>query len=262
MSSSYRETSETSSCSSDTDSSVSSDEVDQHDENLRLEGLTLRNYNIITEIGRGGYAIVWLAYNVQNGKFSAIKIQNHMDYKDGLDELKILKQLPHNLNYFNNLLDYFIEKRKVDKKTRKYLCMVFELCTSNLDTIIRKGEFKEGLQTFKIVRKLDPLFPIFVLLGEARAYLTLGKFEKAFKLSEEALDRNPRSARAMLSYISASWKLGNKEDAKWKMEEFLLTDERFNLDQIDFDVLINSFPWHQSYKELVKSVHFEIMQDQ
>ena len=137
------ETSDTSSSSSD--SSVSSDEIDQHDENLRLEGLTLRNYNIITEIGRGGYAIVWLAYNIQNGKFSAIKIQNHMDYKDGLDELKILKKLPHNLNYFNNLLDYFIEKRKVGKKTRKYLCMVFELCTSNLDTIIRKGDYKEGL---------------------------------------------------------------------------------------------------------------------
>jgi tetratricopeptide (TPR) repeat protein len=128
--------------------------------------------------------------------------------------------------------------------------------------LVNYGEFKEGLQTFKIVRKLDPLFPIFVLLGEARAYLTLGKFEQAFKLSEEALDRNPRSARAMLSYISASWKLGNKEDAKWKMEEFLLTDERSNSDRIDFDVLIDSFPWHQSYKELVKSVHFEIMQDQ
>ena len=137
------ETSDTSSSSSD--SSVSSDEIDQHDENLRLEGLTLRSYNIITEIGRGGYAIVWLAYNIQNGKFSAIKIQNHMDYKDGLDELKILKKLPHNLNYFNNLLNYFIEKRKVGKKTRKYLCMVFELCTSNLDTIIRKGDYKEGL---------------------------------------------------------------------------------------------------------------------
>lgn len=162
MSSDYRETNETSSSSSDTDSSVSSDEIDQHDENLRLEGLSLRNYNIITEIGRGGYAIVWLAYNIQNGKFSAIKIQNHMDYKDGLDELKILKQLPHNLNYFNNLLDYFIEKRKVGKKTRKYLCMVFELCTSNLDTIIRKGDFKEGLpldmikkSTYNVLKGLD-----------------------------------------------------------------------------------------------------------
>ena len=164
MSSSYRETSEsseTSSSSSESESSVSSDEIDQHDENLQLEGLTLRNYNIITEIGRGGYAIVWLAYNIQNGKYSAIKIQNHMDYRDGLDELKILKQLPHHLNYFNNLIDHFVEK-VVNKKTRKYLCMVFELCTSNLDTIIRKGDYKEGLplemikkSTFNVLKGLD-----------------------------------------------------------------------------------------------------------
>mgnify|MGYP003312092202 CR=1 FL=1 len=48
---------------------------------------------------------------------------------------------------------------------------------------------------FQKVRKIDPLFPIFVLQGEARAYLAFAEFEKAFNLSEEALVRNPRSTR-------------------------------------------------------------------
>ena len=32
------------------------------------------------------------------------------------------------------------------------------------------GAFKEGIQDFQIVRRIDALFPIFVLQGEAGAY--------------------------------------------------------------------------------------------
>ena len=138
--------SETSDSSERSDeSSISSDELDPHDDNLDLEGGVLRKYNIITEIGRGGYAIVWLAYNMEKDNFCAIKVQHYNDYKEGLDELKILKKLPSNLPYFNNLIDYFVEKIIKGKTTRRFLCMVFELCTANLDTIIRKGEYKKGL---------------------------------------------------------------------------------------------------------------------
>ena len=126
---------------------------------------------------------------------------------------------------------------------------------------INDGFFKDGLTTYQKVRKIDPLFPIFVLQGEARAYLALDEFEKAFNLSEEALVRNPRSRSAMLSYIVSAWKFGKKEDAKWQMEELILNSNNLFLNKIDFVNMINNYPWHQVNKDLVISVYDEIIED-
>ena len=126
---------------------------------------------------------------------------------------------------------------------------------------INDGFFKDGLTTYQKVRKIDPLFPIFVLQGEARAYLALDEFEKAFNLSEEALVRNPRSRSAMLSYIVSAWKFGKKEDAKWQMEELILNSNNLFLNKIDFVTMINNYPWHQVNKDLVISVYDEIIED-
>jgi len=126
---------------------------------------------------------------------------------------------------------------------------------------INDGFFKDGLTTYQKVRKIDPLFPIFVLQGEARAYLALDEFEKAFNLSEEALVRNPRSRSAMLSYIVSAWKFGKKEDAKWQMEELILNSNNLFLNKNDFATRINNYPWHQVNKDLVISVYDEIIED-
>ena len=126
---------------------------------------------------------------------------------------------------------------------------------------INDGFFKDGLTTYQKVRKIDPLFPIFVLQGEARAYLALDEFEKALNLSEEALVRNPRSSSAMLNYIVSSWKLGKKEDAKWQMEELILNSNNLFLNKNDFATRINNYPWHQVNKDLVISVYDEIIED-
>ena len=126
---------------------------------------------------------------------------------------------------------------------------------------INDGFFKDGLTTYQKVRKIDPLFPIFVLQGEARAYLALDEFEKAINLSDEALIRNPRSSSAMLNYIVSSWKLGKKEDAKWQMEELILNSNNLFLNKNDFTTRINNYPWHQVNKDLVISVYDEIIED-
>ena len=103
---------------------------------------------------------------------------------------------------------------------------------------INDGFFKDGLTTYQKVRKIDPLFPIFVLQGEARAYLALDEFIKALNLSVEALVRNPRSSSAMLNYIVSSWKLGKKEDAKWQMEELILNSNNLFLNKNDFGAFL------------------------
>ena len=126
---------------------------------------------------------------------------------------------------------------------------------------INDGFFEDGLTTFQKVRKIDPLFPIFVLQGEARAHLALAEFEKAFNISEEALIRNPRSSSAMLNYIVSAWKLGKKEDAKWQMEELRLNNNNLFLDKNDFVTTINSYPWHPVNKDLIISVYDEIIKD-
>jgi serine/threonine protein kinase len=133
--------------------SVSSDENFDHCDNLELTGGVLRNYNIICELGRGAFSIVWLAYSISNNKFFALKVQNPKEYKDGISEIKFVEKLPKNPLVFNNILEYFVEERK----KQKYLCSVWELHYGNIDEIIRKSNISNGmniLQVKKIMKQL------------------------------------------------------------------------------------------------------------
>jgi serine/threonine-protein kinase SRPK3 len=134
---------ENSSNHEDTDNSInttsnSSDYDEDDDTNLELLGKTLRHYNVIYELGKGGYSRVWLVYNKLDKKFYALKVQDPNNYDDGLKEIYFVKKLPKEPKVFNNLIEYFIEIH-IDKK---YLCSVWNLHVSNLDTIIRKAEYK------------------------------------------------------------------------------------------------------------------------
>ena len=125
---------------SESDVSSSSDENSDQSENLRLEGEVLKNYNIISELGSGSYSIVWLAYDINNKKFCAIKVQNPDDYDDGKSELKILKSLPEHENLLK-VYDSFIN----EKDNKKFLCFVFDLYCGNIDSFVRKGKYNNGL---------------------------------------------------------------------------------------------------------------------
>lgn len=127
------------------------DEID-HDDNLELEGKTLLHYNILTELGRGAYSIVWLGFNIENNKFYAIKVQNPNEYKLGISENKFMKTLPNN-GLFNNVYEDFI-KIENDKK---FLCTSYPLHSGNLDGFIRKGEFKEGFSYIKCLKMIHQL---------------------------------------------------------------------------------------------------------
>jgi serine/threonine protein kinase len=129
--------------SSENNSSEYSD-YDDYKENYNLEGELLNKYNIICEIGRGAFSIVWLGYNISNEKFYAIKVQNYTDYDDGIDEVEALKKIKHNSGYLNTMVEYFIEKRIMDKKTRRSVCSVYELCCGNIDKLARKGNYQNG----------------------------------------------------------------------------------------------------------------------
>ena len=66
------------------------------------------------------------------------------DYVEGKDEVKVLKGIPKDSKYINRLKDYFVESRFVGDKVRKFICSVYELCCGNLDSLARKGKYKNG----------------------------------------------------------------------------------------------------------------------
>ena len=69
--------------------------------------VSAESYYIITELGRGSYSIVWLAYHKISNKFYAVKVHDLDEYKSGLDEINFVKLLPKNPPIFNNLIEYF-----------------------------------------------------------------------------------------------------------------------------------------------------------
>ena len=126
----------------DSDSiSVSSDENPDQSTNVDFTGKVLNTYNVISELGRGSYSIVWLTYNISDSKFYALKVQNPADFKDGISEMRILKGLPNNENILQ-LKEYFIKRIG----SKKFLCSSYDLCCGNLDTFIRKGDYSNGIE--------------------------------------------------------------------------------------------------------------------
>ena len=105
------------------------------------------------------YSIVWLAYCIDNKKYYAIKVQHPNEYKEGLNENAFVKSLP-NINVFNTIVHDFKEIRN----DQKYLCTVYTLHCSNLDCILRKGKYSNGLP-FDIAKKM------FIEVLEACNYL-------------------------------------------------------------------------------------------
>ena len=92
------------------------------------------------ELGKGTYSIVWLAYNIENNIYYAIKVQNPNEYKPGIDENMFMKKLPLDYN-FNNLLDSFT----IIENNKKFLCSVYNLHSCNIDCLIRKGKYNNGI---------------------------------------------------------------------------------------------------------------------
>jgi serine/threonine protein kinase len=134
---------------SSNDNSLSDDDIIEQSNNLILQGCILNKYNILVELGRGTYSVVWLAYDIENLQYYAIKVQNPNEYKDGINENLFMKKIPDSSKYLNKIINDFVEIRD----GLNFLCTVYELHCSNLDHIIRKGDYNDGLP-FNTVKKI------------------------------------------------------------------------------------------------------------
>ena len=123
---------------------ISSESISTTEKQIYLSGEIIKNYNIIYEIGSGAFSTVWLAFDINDNNYYAIKVQNSEDYEDGKDEIQILKKIGDSNEYINSLKSYFIESLFVESSIEKFPCSVFELCAGNLYTLGKKGKYKNG----------------------------------------------------------------------------------------------------------------------
>jgi serine/threonine-protein kinase SRPK3 len=207
-------------------SSSSDDNIDQPD-NLNLQGCKLRHYNIIYKIGSGSYSIVWLVYNIIDKKFYALKVQNPQEYKEGIQEINFVQRLPKTPKVFNNLIEYFIE----NKNNNKYLCSVWALHCCNLDNIIRKSKFTNGLP-FNLVNKImNQLIEALKIL-----HLKFKVFHGDIKTDNILIKGiNEKNKMIIDKYI----KLYNNNNHK-EITELILKDvENISINEIDDKYIIN-----------------------
>ena len=137
-------TSQSSSIKSNTSSSAKSQSEHINSSNVDLTGDIINQYNVIVELGRGSYSIVWLVYCIRDNKFYALKVQNPEDYSEGLDEVNIMKKISNKDIYLNYLIQTFIETRFNANEEIKLVCSVYNICAGNLDGFARKGGYKKG----------------------------------------------------------------------------------------------------------------------
>jgi serine/threonine-protein kinase SRPK3 len=140
---------------SDIDSDIDSDnysdnysdidsEEDYYKTNIDLHNDIIDKYNVISRLGSGTFSNVWLVYNINDGKYYALKVQNYDDYEAGLDEVNFLKKLKHH-KHINNLIDYFIEKRFINENIEKFICSVYDICCLNVHDLLNMDKYKNGL---------------------------------------------------------------------------------------------------------------------
>ncbi len=135
--------------------SYSSDDHDYRKNGDRFFGEVLeKKYLILKKIGYGAFSSVWLSYHIYDKKFYALKIQNAEDYEEGKEEVKFLKKVgSYECEHIIGLVENFVVVCEDGKDKDKYICMVLELFACDLDQVIRKGNYPNGLP-IPVVKKI------------------------------------------------------------------------------------------------------------
>lgn len=99
--------------------------------------LSSQRYVLISTIGSGKNAYIWLAYDRTVDQYFAIKIQKSDSFN--IEEISVLRSLDH--PNCIRLVDHFLVKAKGNK----YACLVFPICAGSLGSILDAGRYEYGL---------------------------------------------------------------------------------------------------------------------
>ncbi|XP_074286172.1 uncharacterized protein LOC141611518 [Silene latifolia] len=101
-------------------------------------------YVVQSKLGWGHFSTVWLAWDTQNPKYVALKVQKSAKHytEAAMDEISILKQIadgdPDDKKCVVKLLDHF----KHSGPHGQHVCMVFEYLGDNLLTLIKYSDYR------------------------------------------------------------------------------------------------------------------------
>ncbi|CAL0316926.1 unnamed protein product [Lupinus luteus] len=101
-------------------------------------------YVVQSKLGWGHFSTVWLAWDTQDSKYVALKVQKSAQHytEAALDEITILQQIaegdPDDKKCVVKLLDHF----KHSGPNGQHVCMVFEYLGDNLLTLIKYSDYR------------------------------------------------------------------------------------------------------------------------
>lgn len=202
-----------------------------------LKGKILNGkYLLISVLGSGSYAVIWLVMNIQNiqsPEFFALKIQNMDDYDTGLDEIDIMRKLNKEgkNSYVNILVDNFI----YETEDGSHVCMVFELMRGSLYDIIKNDKQCLSFDTVRIIIRqlliaLDIMNSKYKLLHtdiKPDNILVVGISDKV-----RAQIDIVKSNKVLIDKI----KKGNKNRRKYDTDSIIKCVDNMKLDDIKYDV--------------------------
>lgn len=77
--------------------------------NLKFPDNNYDNYELLNQIGKGGYSMIYNAYDIFKNKEVTIKILNHERIQKIRREIMVLNHINQKSEYLPNILDYGIE---------------------------------------------------------------------------------------------------------------------------------------------------------
>lgn len=145
---------------------------DEENDNVDVKGKILGDkYLIVTKIGEGAFATVWLSYNIKDNKFYAVKIQNADDFSEGCEEINIYKAIKERKDCTGNHLNKMVDDFKFLSDYGENICMVFDLMAGNVYELLKCEEYKNGLPIEMVKTIVRQLLEGLVVLYEDFNYI-------------------------------------------------------------------------------------------
>ncbi|XP_020606027.1 SRSF protein kinase 1-like isoform X2 [Orbicella faveolata] len=143
---------------------------------VRLGDLFNNRYSIIRKLGWGHFSTVWLAWDLKDRRFVALKIVKSASHytETAIDEMKLLRTV-HTADANHTGYKHVVQLTddfKIVGINGSHICMVFEVLGHNLLKLIIKSSYKgiPILQVKSIIKQVSLNFFLLLLLSTSTFY--------------------------------------------------------------------------------------------